>query len=135
MKKILLILPLLIIAGAAAWWFLLRAPAAEGAATATAPAAAEVKYIELKPLVVPVVREGAVEKIVRVDVALELQDSGAAPKVNESLPRLTDAFVIELYSLLGHRLMEAERYDPGISSAACRLPAPACSGPASSPTS
>jgi hypothetical protein len=113
MKKLLLILPILIIAGAAAWWFLLRTPAPEEGAAAVEEGP-PVEFVELKPLTVPVVRQGIVERMVRVDVALELQASEAASKVTEALPRITDAFVVELYALLGHRLMEEENYDPVI---------------------
>lgn len=111
MKKLLLILPVLVLAGAAAWWFVLRGPEAPQGSAQEAP---QVQFVDLPPLTLPVVRDGDVERVVRVDLALELKSGADAPRVSADLPRLTDAFLVELYALVGHRLMEENRYDADV---------------------
>jgi flagellar basal body-associated protein FliL len=115
MKKLLPILLVLILAGGAAWWFLLREaePESEGAEHHES-AALGPSFIDLDPLTVPVVRDGVVERVVRIDLSLELKESMPALQAEQSAPRLTDVFVVELYALLAHRRMEEQRYDTAI---------------------
>ncbi|MBX6320593.1 MAG: hypothetical protein IRY94_02080 [Rhodospirillaceae bacterium] len=111
MKKVLLVLPVLVVAGAAAWWFLVRAPDPPPAADTDAH---EVAFVDLPPLTLPAVRDGAVERLVRVDLALELRPGADAAKVQAELPRLTDAFLVELYGLIGHRFMDESGDDTAV---------------------
>lgn len=111
MKKLIVILIVLVLGGGAAWWFLLRE--APDATEQEASAAAAPSFIDLPPFIVPVVRDSGVNKLIRIDLALELKAEAVAT-METGLPRLTDAFVSELYGLFGYRLMEERQYDLAI---------------------
>jgi flagellar basal body-associated protein FliL len=115
MKKLIPICLLLVFASAgAAWWFLLRAPEAKASGGAEAAVSTAPSFLELQPLTIPVVRESAVERMLRVSLTLELAGAEASGRATDALPRLTDAFVVELYGLLGRRQMAERQYDTGI---------------------
>jgi hypothetical protein len=111
MKKLIVIVLVLLLGGGAAWWFLLRESPEDSAETEVA--AAPPTFLDLEPFIVPVVRDSGVSKLIKIDLALEVKGEGAAT-TEEGLPRLTDAFVTELYGLFGYRQMEERQYDLAI---------------------
>jgi hypothetical protein len=110
MKKLILILIVLLLLGGGAWWFLLRED--PGAAEQAAAEAVPPSFVDLEPFVVPVVRDGGVRKVIRIDLAVEVK--GDAESQDAGLPRLTDAFVSELYGLFGRRQIEDRQFDLAI---------------------
>ncbi len=119
MKKLILILAVLLVlggAGAAGWWLLLRGGGEEARADADAEAEAEAP-IDLAPafLPVPVMTVSVIggNHVVRrmvVEVALEVHGGDNRPRLNEALPRVIDAFIVELHDVVGRPVM-AERDD------------------------
>ena len=109
MKKLAIIAVALFVlggAGAGAWLFLWRddgsaAPAAEAPPT----------FVELPPITVSVIRGDRVVRLLVVDVTLEMHPGDDPAAVDGALPRLTDAFLVELHGLFGHRLMDERGFD------------------------
>lgn len=74
----------------------------------TAKAASEKKaegsggfeYVELSPLMLPIVDESGVSQIINLVIALEVADLAAADKVKQLKPKLTDAFIMDMYGVL-----------------------------------
>jgi len=58
------------------------------------------EFVELSPLMLPIVDNNGVSQTVSLVVALEVADSGAADKVKKFIPRLTDAFIQDMYGVL-----------------------------------
>lgn len=55
--------------------------------------------VRLEPLVVSIQRNGVVEKHVGFVIVLEVADSAAQAKVHDLMPKLNDAFVVDLNAL------------------------------------
>jgi hypothetical protein len=68
-------------------------PAAEAAAD-------KVEYLEIAPLVVPVINERGLTEQISIAVSLELAP-GKKDAVNECKPRLVDAYLRDLYGAFG----------------------------------
>lgn len=120
-KLIRTLFPLLFIAGGA-WWFLLREEGPDDGEPEAAVAAPP-PFVDLEPMLVPVVRDGGVRRLIKIDLAVELRDaaateasaaSGGKGEGGTSLPHLTDVFMSELYALFGRRQMEERQYDLAI---------------------
>jgi len=116
MKRLLLLLPILLIllGGAAGWWFLLREPSAQDAAAAAEAEAgliAKSRYVEVDPIVLPVIREGQV--ILHVNLALSVELSQALPVEDIDLQQLPlrDAMISELNALYGLRYVQDRGFD------------------------
>ena len=58
------------------------------------------EFVELSPLVLPIVDNDGVSQTVSVVVALEVADSGAAETVKAMQPKLTDAYIEDMYGVL-----------------------------------
>jgi len=58
------------------------------------------EFVELDPLILPIVDENGVSQVVSVVVALEVADSAAASSVEKMSPRLKDAFIQDMYGVL-----------------------------------
>jgi flagellar protein FliL len=101
MKRSLVSIIILAVVAAAgfAGWMLLGHSSAEAASEAK-PAANEPRFVKLDPLVLPVVGNRRVEQVVRLVVALELAEPGKAALVEHDAPKLTDAFITDLYGAL-----------------------------------
>ena len=63
-------------------------------------------HITLEPLIVPIIREGAVTGHLILEIQLEVPGLAAEAKLRERLPRLTDAFMTELHSLTSLRYVQ-----------------------------
>lgn len=58
------------------------------------------EFIELNPLVLPIVDRDGVSQTVSVVVALEVHDSESAGKVKAYKPKITDAYIQDMYGVL-----------------------------------
>ena len=65
--------------------------------------------VRLNPMVIPMVREGQVTKHLTVNVQLQVAGLSAENQLRENLPKLRDAFLTELYSLMAMRYVQENR--------------------------
>jgi len=111
MKKIImlaLVLILLVGGGAGAYFTLLAKPAeASTGEDATAHVEVEEEYedehyefVELEPLILPIVGDDGVSQTVSLVVVLEVMDTAAVHHVEEMTPKIKDAFIQDLYGTL-----------------------------------
>ena len=108
MRPLMLVLVMLVVAavgGAAAWWFLLRG--AEQAAVAELKPPPPPEFVELDPLVLPLIQEGQVTHHITLTVVVEIA-SGSKEQVLLAKRQLTDAFFSELYGLLARRFVRRQ---------------------------
>ncbi|BAI71641.1 hypothetical protein AZL_010030 [Azospirillum sp. B510] len=76
---------------------LLTLPSAPPAAASEGAAGALPPSVRIKPLMVPVVNAGRIEKYTQVEVNLEVGDSLKLGEVQLSIPRLQDAILTAIY--------------------------------------
>ncbi len=120
MKKIVVALvALLLIAGggAAAYFYLFSTPAEaavgeEGEAAKAEDHAKEEKgkggghgesaytFVELDPLILPIVDDNGLSQTVSLVVVLEVADAAAGEEVKALTPRIKDAFIQDMYGML-----------------------------------
>jgi len=80
----------------------------EGNAGSTDTAAAsgsteKPNYVQIPAMNIPVIGDGGISQNVSLSVVIETTSVGAADDVRKNLPRLNDAYITDLYSLLnGH---------------------------------
>jgi flagellar FliL protein len=102
--------------GAAGAYFYFEQPAeaAVGPADEAAKAAHDAKvaetaenvplqYVELNPLILPVIGERGVTQTVSLVVSLEVPDAATAEEVKRLTPRLQDAFIQDMYGALSRK--------------------------------
>lgn len=58
------------------------------------------EYVELDPLVLPIVDNSGVSQVVSMVIALEVEGASMAAKVDAMSPKLKDAYIQELYGML-----------------------------------
>ena len=58
------------------------------------------EFVELDPLVLPIVDNNGVSQVVSMVVALEVADAEIAKEVEKMTPRLKDAFIQDMYGVL-----------------------------------
>jgi flagellar protein FliL len=61
---------------------------------------AHVEFVELDPLILPIIDENGVNQTVSLVIAIEVSDSANAGKVTSLSPRLKDAYIQEMYGVL-----------------------------------
>lgn len=106
-------------AGGGAWWFLLREQPELSAEAQLAAAMAEeevglieaTRYIEIKPLVMPIIREGRVILHLTLIMAVELVHPLEKEEVEQFIRPLRDAIFTELHSLFALRYVQERGYD------------------------
>jgi hypothetical protein len=106
-------------AGGGAWWFLLREQPELSAEAQLAAAMAEeevglieaTRYIEIKPLVMPIIREGRVILHLTLIMAVELVHPLEKEEVKQLVRPLRDAILTELHSLFALRYVQERGYD------------------------
>lgn len=119
MKKIMLIVVALVLiggVGAAAYLFFgkpAQASVSEENLSADAKKAAEdkkksetdakVAFVKMDPLTLPVVNDHGVVQIVNISITLEAADAEAAKDIERFAPRLKDAYIQNMYGLLGKK--------------------------------
>ncbi len=59
------------------------------------------EYYELNPLVLPVINEAGLAQQISLIVSLEMVEGHAATEIEDYEPRLADAFIQDLYGVLG----------------------------------
>ena len=74
--------------------------AAQAAGGGGAAVAGGYEYVELAPLLLPIVDDDGVSQIINLVVSLEIEDPGAAIKAKAMKPKLTDAFIQDMYGVL-----------------------------------
>jgi flagellar protein FliL len=118
MKKIIILVVLLLaIGGGAGGYFYFSKKAEASAGTEAGEVAAghgekkaegghgegggsAFQYVELDPLLLPIVDKNGVSQVVSLVVALEVNDAAGAEKVKEMTPKLKDAFIQDMYGIL-----------------------------------
>lgn len=118
-KIIIIVVALLLLGGGGAgayFYFQKPAEAASGdAATATADShgkdekkhaakggghGAGMKYVELDPLILPIVDNNGLSQSVSLVIALEVADDATAKQVEGMSPKLKDAYIQDMYGML-----------------------------------
>lgn len=61
---------------------------------------AHYEYVELDPLILPIIDEYGVNQVVSLVVSIEVADAAAAEKVKKLSPRLKDAYIQDMYGIL-----------------------------------
>ncbi|MGQ0526634.1 MAG: flagellar basal body-associated FliL family protein [Alphaproteobacteria bacterium] len=117
MKKIVLLLIILLALGGGAGGYFYFSKKAEASAGAEVEAVHEeakgahdgehgegakqvFQYIEMDPLLLPIVDKNGVSQVVSLVVALEVYDLAAIERVKEMTPKLKDAFIQDMYGIL-----------------------------------
>lgn len=62
--------------------------------------AADHSFVQLDPLLLPIIDETGVNQIVSISIVVEVSDDEKAKKVETLAPRLKDAYIQELYGVL-----------------------------------
>ncbi|MCK6418975.1 MAG: hypothetical protein L6Q57_08600 [Alphaproteobacteria bacterium] len=70
---------------------------AGGGGEAAAPG---IQFVEMEPLIVPVIDESGVSQTVSMVIALEVHTPEAKAAIEQMTPRLKDAFIMDMYGLL-----------------------------------
>jgi len=118
-RLVILIVIVLLVAGGggAAWWFLLREPPADAAAEAEgAPEtenenSARMRFVELEPMVLPIIREGQVTLHLTVMLAVELTTPLPEIEVARIQRPLRDAIFSELHAVYALRHVQEKGFD------------------------
>lgn len=63
-------------------------------------ASSEKEYVKLDPLMLPIIDEDGVQQVVNMVVAIEVEGIYNADKVKAMRPKLTDAYIQEMYGAL-----------------------------------
>lgn len=61
------------------------------------------EYVELKPILLPIIDGNGVSQIVNIIVALEVETLSMADKAKRMQPKLTDAFIQDMYGVLAEQ--------------------------------
>lgn len=61
------------------------------------------EYVELDPLILPIVDANGVSQTLSVIIAIEVPNLGTANKVEKMTPKLKDAYIQDLYGVLNHQ--------------------------------
>ncbi|MHC8509507.1 MAG: flagellar basal body-associated FliL family protein [Rhodospirillales bacterium] len=72
------------------------------------------QYLDMEPLLIPLVQKGGVAAIVQITLKLETRGDENAAEISRLMPRLKDAFFNDMYSFLPRLLKDRERLDPYI---------------------
>jgi hypothetical protein len=99
--------------GIGATGFFLAPSTSASAAEAPVPAnAADPVFIDLAPLILPVISGDNIEQIVQISITIECSDEGKAAKIRTAKPRLADAYLQDLYGAIDrHRVMDGKVLD------------------------
>lgn len=117
MKKILVILAaLFILAGgavAALKWLGLGPFASTDEAKKEAPKKPEVQtiFIDMDPIMVPLLQGNAVAATVQIQIKLETEGQDNAIFLKRRMPKISDAFVRDLHAFMPRMLKDQERID------------------------
>ena len=65
------------------------------------------QFVELSPLILPVINKQGVTQVISLVVALEVDSQEKADKVTKYQPRLTDAYLSDLYGAFSHKMPDS----------------------------
>ncbi|HPQ50448.1 MAG: flagellar basal body-associated FliL family protein [Alphaproteobacteria bacterium] len=68
-----------------------------------AEADSKVAFVKMDPLTLPVVNEKGVVQIINISITLEAADAEAAKEIEKFAPRLKDAYIQDMYGVLGRK--------------------------------
>jgi hypothetical protein len=120
MKRLLILVVLVVLlggGGGAGWWFVLREDPSDTTAEAAAAQAKDEaakkmkRFIELEPIMLPIIREGQVILHVTVVAAIEMHKALAPQDIGDVTLRLRDAFISELHAIYALRYVQERGYD------------------------
>ncbi len=120
MKKLAILLVLVLTLGGlggAGWWVFVRQAPAQETAETTSEATEEpslvamLRFIELEPIVLPVIREGQITLHVTTVIAIELAEPMPKEQVRTISPRVRDTILSELHGLYGIRYVQERGFD------------------------
>ncbi len=72
------------------------------------------RFIDMEPLVIPVLQGDRVATTIQIQIKLEAVGSENENKIIKIMPRLSDAFIRELYSFIPRLLRKEKRLDIAI---------------------
>ena len=118
-RLVILIVIVLLVAGGggAAWWFLLREPPVDAAAAGEAGAEEEAetalrkRFVDLDPIVVPIIREGQVTLHLTLILTVELTKPMLVTDIDLIRRPLRDAIFTELHGIYALRYVQEKGYD------------------------
>ncbi|MAM33960.1 MAG: flagellar basal body-associated FliL family protein [Micavibrio sp.] len=64
---------------------------------------ANLSFVELDPLILPIVDKSGVSQVVSMVIALEVHDAESAALVERLAPKLKDAYIQDLYGVLNYK--------------------------------
>ncbi len=108
-KAILSFLAFLLLAGGGAGVYFYMATPAQAATGEEAPAekaegeaaeGAKITYVPMEAIVLPIIGRDGISQTISLVVSLEVKDEATAEKVKNSLPKLADAFLSDMYGTL-----------------------------------
>lgn len=109
-KKLIIIVVLLLLlggGGAGAWMFLLKdADEMDLQKVASSLSTRVPEYIELDPLVVPVIKDGRVAQHLTMSVIVEIDSESEKDLIYAARRQLLDGFLTELHALFSHRVVQ-----------------------------
>ncbi len=106
MKRLVVLLVLLLLlagGGFAAWTY--GKPLYEKMKAEKEKAESQPLYVTMEPLLVPVIEKDTVTHHLTLAISLEVAGLKADEKLREALPRIIDAFNVELYGLMSLRIV------------------------------
>ena len=65
------------------------------------------QYIEMKPIMLPIIDSNGVNQVINLVIALEVENGALAQRAHDLQPKLTDAFIQDMYGALN---MQAARH-------------------------
>jgi flagellar protein FliL len=81
-------------------------------APAAAGAAADPIYVDLAPMVLPVIDGDRVQQVLQFTITVQVADQKSADHIRSVGPRLTDAYIQDLYGALDrHRVLDGKVVD------------------------
>lgn len=72
----------------------------KGHATSKGGHGQKAEFVELDPLILPIIDNSGVSQVISLVIALEVPDSASKSEVEALTPRLKDAYIQEMYGLL-----------------------------------
>lgn len=66
-----------------------------------------IQFVELSPLILPIINEHGRTQVVSLVVAIEVDSQEKADKVTKFQPRLADAFLSDLYGAFSQKMPES----------------------------
>lgn len=118
MKRLVILLVIVLLfagGGGGAWWFLLREPpvdeTAEVALETEIVDTARKRFVELEPMVLPIIREGQVTLHLTIVLVVELTEPTTKVVIAQKQRPLRDAILSELHAVYALRYVQEKGFD------------------------